>query len=1383
VHLDLDHAEARRELERFAAEQRVLRQAAILVASGASPGEVFAAITTSASELFGVPFASILRYGADETATMVAGCAACSQFVGQTWIVPGDDPGVVRTVVASRRPARIEDHSGVHGPLGAAASALGIGSVVAAPVIVDGSVWGVLAVGAARDGPPLPADAGDRLVGFAELVATTLINSEARDEVRSLMDEQETLRRVAPLIAQGASPDEVFVAVCDEAVELLGAEQAAVARLEVDRPALVTVGLSTGLQGATIGMRSALGDWPTTSTACRTGRIARTDVSAEETAGTGAIPNMVRAKGFLSTISAPIVVDGHVWGALTVSDSRHALEPSAERRIENFTELIATAIASREAREALAVSEARARTLANEQAALRRVATLAARESSPVEILEAVAKEAARVLAVDAIGILRFEPGETATLVAQSATPWDPPPLGTSFTLDGENVVASVHRTGQVGRMDDWESATGSVAAMATVLGVRSAVAAPIVVQGRAWGTMVAATNQSMPLPADTESRIVEFAELLATAISNAESREALTRLADEQAALRRVATLVATGTDPHELFSAVSEEVARLFKADSASVGRFEPDGSRVVAVGRSKGLRGIPIGTRADVETSPTLTEVHRTRRAARWSDNFYSSVAAPIMVGGSLWGVLEAGSGRAGLPPDTEERLEKFGELVTTAIANAQGRDELAASETRKSAILEWALDCIVTINHEGTILEFNPAAEATFGYRREDVVGMEMAKLIIPPSLREQHYRGLERYLKTREGPVVRKRVELKALRSDGTEFPVELTVTPITMADPPMFTAYIRDITERKQGEEERARLFEGERAARAEAEAATERAQHLAREQAALRRVATLVAEGTDAEEVFSAVAREVSRVLGVRGVTVDRYESDGASVFSVVLASLEDPTFPVGSRWPLDGPSLRGSIYETGQPGRMEDWSGIEGTVAAAVRNQGMRWAVAAPIVVDGTVWGNICAGTTGGERIPEGAENRLARFTELLSTAVTNATMRSELAASEARAREVAQGVGPDELFSAVADEVAGIIDIPVVGVNRYEADGTFTTLGIAGETNFTVGSRWPVEDKGLAGKILSTGRSAWSDDYARLAGRLGDAVREDQLISAVGVPIVVDGIVWGFMVAAAKPGRPIPADTEERLVRFTELVATAVSNATTRADLLRSRARLVSTADETRRRLERDLHDGIQQWLVGLALRARKAAGLSAAGESPLQELTGLADDLVAVTDELREISRGIHPAILSDSGLDDALAALARRSAIRVELDVAFQRRYDPTLEATVYYVVAESITNAVKHAQASAVAVRGGLRGESIELEIRDDGIGGANPRRGTGMVGLRDRVDTLGGTISFASPAGAGTTIRVRLPASPHDEGPPPPLTGAHEAASAPTSG
>src|SRR5262249_35711199 len=486
----------------------------------------------------------------------------------------------------------------------------------------------------------------------------------------------------------------------------------------------------------------------------------------------------------------------------------------------------------------------------------------------------------------------------------------------------------------------------------------------------------------------------------------------------------------------------------------------------------------------------------------------------------------------------------------------------------------------------------------------------------------------------------------------------------------------------------------------------------------------------------------------------------VARFELDGSGVV-IVGVSEGIRNIPIGTRWPLEDFLATTAVYRTGRPARngRSDWQDTPGPVAGKLRELGIVSTVATPIVAEGNVWGGITVWDTHGG-LPADSEQRLAAFTELVATAIANAESRGELAASEARARElaveqaalrrvatlVAQGASPDELFSAVAREGAGVIDAPVVGINRYEADGTYTIVGNAGESSRWIGTRWPVGTRDLTGMILATGRPSRQDDFIGIRGALaasaGDAPTESwrEPRSMVGVPIIVEGSIWGVMSAVAAPGTLVPAGTEERLARFTELVATAVSNATTRTDLLTSRARLVSAADESRRRLERDLHDGIQQWLVALALRARTAARLSTDAALAVKELSSLADDLVAVTDELREISHGIHPAILSDAGLDDALDALARRSAIRVDLDVGFQGRYDPTLEATVYYVAAESITNAVKHAQASTVTVRGGRRDGALELEITDDGVGGADPRRGTGLIGLKDRVDTLGGT-------------------------------------------
>src|SRR5262249_3185161 len=200
----------------------------------------------------------------------------------------------------------------------------------------------------------------------------------------------------------------------------------------------------------------------------------------------GTVAQAGRAAGIVGGIASPIVVDGATWGVVAVPATRDAPIPAGiETRLSVFTELVATAISNADARASLAL-------LADEQAALRRVATLVARESSPVEIFGAVTEEACRVLASEAVGLLRFDPDETATLVAQSDTPWDPPPLGTRFTLDGENVVARVSRTGETVRVDDWSGATGAVAAMASVLGVRSAVSAPVIVEGRLWGCIIA---------------------------------------------------------------------------------------------------------------------------------------------------------------------------------------------------------------------------------------------------------------------------------------------------------------------------------------------------------------------------------------------------------------------------------------------------------------------------------------------------------------------------------------------------------------------------------------------------------------------------------------------------------------------------------------------------------------------------------------------------------------------------------------------------------------------------------------------------------------------------------------------------------------------------
>ena len=215
----------------------------------------------------------------------------------------------------------------------------------------------------------------------------------------------------------------------------------------------------------------------------------------------------------------------------------------------------------------------------------------------------------------------------------------------------------------------------------------------------------------------------------------------------------------------------------------------------------------------------------------------------------------------------------------------------------------------------------------------------------------------------------------------------------------------------------------------------------------------------------------------------------------------------------------------------------------------------------------------------------------------------------------------------------------------------------------------------------------------------------------------------------------------------------------MATAISNAEARADLAASRARIVAASDETRRRIERDLHDGAQQRLVSLGLQLRAAQDAVPAGHQALsQELAGVAGGLGEVLAELRELSRGIHPAILTDGGLAPALKALARRSPVPVRLDVSVPGRLPERVEVAAYFIISEALANVAKHARASMVQVRAGIQDGALELLIRDDGIGGADPSRGSGLIGLADRAEALGGTIALSSPPGAGTQITVSLP-------------------------
>jgi signal transduction histidine kinase len=536
----------------------------------------------------------------------------------------------------------------------------------------------------------------------------------------------------------------------------------------------------------------------------------------------------------------------------------------------------------------------------------------------------------------------------------------------------------------------------------------------------------------------------------------------------------------------------------------------------------------------------------------------------------------------------------------------------------------------------------------------------------------------------------------------------------------------------------------------------------------LAEEQAALRRVATLVARGVPPDEVFAAVTGEVGRLLSAEYAHLGRYESDGT--VAIVAASGGTAVLPVGIRLTVGGKNVGTLVFETARPARIDSYAGASGPLAVAARDRGVSSSVGTPIIVEGRLWGVMVVGSDLGQPQPADTEARLASFTELLATAIANAESRAglaRLAEEQAALRRVAtlvaRGAPPEELFAAVTEEVGRLLGTHLSGMARYESNDTLTVLATwaaEGEHPLVRGP-WPLDGDDLGSRIFTTGRSVRIDDYHGLPGPIAAFVREELgIASSVGSPIVVEGRLWGALFVHCKyTHEPLPQDTESRLTGFTELVATAIANAGSRAELMASRARIVAAADETRRRIERDLHDGIQQRLVslGLELRAAQATVPPQLGEFE-GELSRVADGLASVFDELREISHGIHPAVLSEGGLAPALKALCRRSAVPVELDLRFERRLPEPVEVATYYVVSEGLTNAAKHAHASVVAVELDTHDVILRLAIRDDGIGGADPGQGSGLLGLRDRIEALGGTLEVTSPAGKGTTLLIEVP-------------------------
>ena len=871
--------------------------------------------------------------------------------------------------------------------------------------------------------------------------------------------------------------------------------------------------------------------------------------------------------------------------------------------------------------------------LADEQAALRRVATLVATSARPEAVFAAVAEEVAQVLpGADLALVGRYESGPAIKFVGGWSRVREADFVGQRVSLGGRNVATLVFERGEPARVERLADDATAATAVARGTGTRSSAGAPIRVQGRLWGVMTVGSVREEGLPAGIEHRLAGFTELVSTAIGNAQAREELRALADEQAALRRVATLVARGTPPEEVFGAVAEEAGRLLAADLAAVARYDP--GRLVTVLGAWSSTDVPmsfsVGTRTSLGGQNVITLVQRTGQPARIDDygdatgaaadagrdgGFRAAVGVPISVEGRLWGLLTVGSFHDEfMPADTEEQLAGFTELAGTAIANAQAHLELR-------------------------------------GY-----------------------------------------------------------------------------------------------------------------AEEQAALRRVATLIAQAASPEEVFAAVTMEIGRVLCVDVAALIRYDPGGTVTVLGVWNRVETPSVAaVGNRLSLGGRNVTTVVFQTGRPARIDDYGQHgSGMLAQTAQSLGYRSAVGVPINVEGRVWGVVTVGYASDPCLPAGTETRLAGFTEMVATAVANAQARLELrgyveeqAALRRVATLVARGEPPAVLFAAVAKEVGALFSTDRVGILRFGPGGEATLMGRRGMQD-EPGARGKLPARSAAALVQRTG------DAARV--NADDTTASDQ--SAVSAPIVVNGCLWGVIGIARR--ERLPADTEQRLASFTELVATAIANADAQAEVAASRARIVATADETRRRIERNLHDGAQQRLVTLTLQLRTAQATVPAGLDGLAaELGRVAAGLTSTLDDLREYARGIHPAILTERGLVPALRALTRRSPVPIALDLRAAERLPERIEITAYYVISEALTSVAQHANATAARVTVETAGGVVRLSVSDDGAGGADPARSSGVVGVRDRVEAIGGTLIVQSRPGEGTRLAAELPADagPQDPG------------------
>ncbi len=1001
-----------------------------------------------------------------------------------------------------------------------------------------------------------------------------------------------------------------------------------------------------------------------------------------------------------------------------------------------------------------------------EREALLRIAAFAA-GGGHHEVFEAIAAEAMSWSDTRGATLIRLDSDREYTVVGSCAGSH---PVGTRVTVgaDDEGLIAEILRA--LAWTPGHRSDRGDPGTLPDAVVGPGGVGIPLTVDNSLWGVLGVTTAGSRPSRTAVR-RLRHFGRLVTAAAANADARGELAALVDERASLRRIHGVAGSGGTGADVLAAITTEGLAWLDAASTALVRLDHDGTSAVVASTGR----VPLPTESDrAKEADLIAAVVRSAAPARIDGDATRpasggpaqiSVGVPISVAGRIWGVLVATSPARKMPPQAEYRLARFAEAITPTILSAQARTRLAEEQ--------FALRRVAELVARGAgaddvfALVVLQASEITRG------ADVTVTRWEGPDLLRVVAARGSTAQavgtLLTADGRV--SSVE-NPRQPDGRvgddDHPRDATptmaahhgksmVAPILVGGEPWGLLSATSVTGPPPvGIEHLLTQFADLAGAELANARARGRIQELADEQAALRRIAELAARDTPIEQVLGAIAVEASAVAKVEFSGLLRYNPDGSTEI-VALHGAPDGFF-VGMRAPHDGDGAVLDVLHSGQHARVDDLASARGSWPEIASQFGLTAGVGVPISIQGELWGSLVAATR--RELSALTEQQLTGFAELASIAISSAQARSAVrmlaetqAALSRVAALVARGAALDEVFAAVATEASHLVEDVAAVLVRLDTDSSFVVVAAANSI-VPVGFRGQPREGALLTHLIRTGVRA---PLESLQGTPTTAAApHPQIGPTVAVPITVEGRLWGALTLSSGH-RPVPDDIDQRLLKYAELAGAAIANAGNKAKLTASRARVVAAADEARRRLQRDVHDTAQQRLVHTILTLKLARQAIAAGSPPNALVDEALLNAERASSELRDIVRGILPAALTRGGLRLGLESLVSDLALPVDLRVTAPR-FSTDTEQTAYLIVAEALTNVMKHASADRAVVSVALEGDTLAIEVRDDGVGGADPIRGTGLIGLADRVEAVEGVLTLSSPPGVGTTVLVRLP-------------------------